>query len=610
MAPPAALLADAVYSHSSVDGEGASGEVADKSSVALARPWRLRKSPSHENRHTRAGSVRPRVKTTAKSSRGQHIFGATAFLLVTAALIWRLPLGIDLSDESYYAIFIDDWMKGGIASSTLATIHQTALLTVYPAIKVFAAVSGSSDGLVLALRCLFLIGSIVTALTWLIVLRRVTCPVSAWFGALFALSFIPFGLPSVSYNTLGIQGLSLALASLGTALAENRLGSFWSYLSAIGWALAVVSYPSLALALVTSVVILLLMGQPISSVLRYLAPVVVAQLLAWSFVTHALSFEKLHASFLYLAAINDVAGWSRKAEYSLAILQRNPTFSIACTCAILLGLLRHRIGHFGLAMITALLIALLFTGPIALFCRSHDVVTVVALTGVGYFFHLGADRAAPERAIAFVWASSFAAGLVTMASAFNSLINFPIAAAPAAVAALVGCCAERKLDRLVQHLTQAVAVLSVLIPSLTFYYGDLPNAPLPATKVTHGAFAGLAGQPEQVDAIQWMRDNVSPLIGQDGRIAFIGRLYGLILATPARPLMLAVFPLSETMNPKGLAMSSEFFENPEHRPSLVIVHRDHYVQPLNPIRQFKERYEEFDAVERPLGTFMVFRRRD
>ena len=152
-----------------------------------------------------------------------HWIGAAAFVVITFLIAARITNGIDLSDEAYYAIFVDDWLKGGIATSTLITLHQTAALLVYPATLAYSALNGSSDGLFLFLRVLFLIGTVVSAAIWILFLLRFSHRIVAWAGGALVLAFIPFGLPAPSYNTLGLQALTCALAFFGcAALAVPR----------------------------------------------------------------------------------------------------------------------------------------------------------------------------------------------------------------------------------------------------------------------------------------------------------------------------------------------------------------------------------------------------
>ena len=133
--------------------------------------------------------------------------GGVVWLLVVTALAWRITIGIDLADKSYYAIFLDDWLKGGIQSSVLLSPHQSAALLVYPMARAYVAIHGSESGLILFLRTLYLLGSALASACIFAFLRLVSWRGTAWFGALETLAFIPFGLPAPSYNTIGMQAL-------------------------------------------------------------------------------------------------------------------------------------------------------------------------------------------------------------------------------------------------------------------------------------------------------------------------------------------------------------------------------------------------------------------
>ena len=70
---------------------------------------------------------------------------------VIVFLAYRMSIGIDLSDESYYVSFIDGWLKTGIQASSTLGMHQTAALLVYPFAKIFTELTRmSSNHLLLA----------------------------------------------------------------------------------------------------------------------------------------------------------------------------------------------------------------------------------------------------------------------------------------------------------------------------------------------------------------------------------------------------------------------------------------------------------------------------
>ncbi|WP_453956208.1 hypothetical protein [Amorphus suaedae] len=532
-------------------------------------------------------------------------------MAIVVALAWRLPLGIDLSDEAYYVLFVDDWLKGGFATSTLTTIHQTALLAAYLPLRISTWIVGSTDGLVIQLRILFLVGSIVTALVWLRFLLQIIPPLQAWLGAAFFLSFIPFGLPSVSYNTLGSQGLGIALAALGLDLVRERLSGWWGFVSAVGWGVATTAYPSLLLPLVACLLLLWLTRCPKRDLLAYVCLTGAVQIVGWALVAYALSPGKVVDSFAYLAAINDVGGLGRKLDFALTVLGGHPIFVAVCCLAAAVGLLRERLGTPLASLAITALLAGLFAGPTALYCRSHDVVTVLALAGLGLALKLPRATQVSDRAIGLIYVTSLFAGAITMVSAFNGIYNFTIGAVAAAIMSTYTVTRSTSRFSWPATLCGAGAVAAVLATSLTFYYGTPPGTGLPDVRVHTGAFAGLRGQSDQVEAIRWMENEVTPQIGADGRIAFVGRLYGLILATPARPQMMAVFPLDTTMNPKGLAISGAFFDPPDHRPSLVVIQSDQYITPLNPFGpRFGQWYDLIEVSDQPLGHFEIYRRKE
>ena len=145
---------------------------------------------------------------------GADTIGIAFFVLLVVLLGFRITQGADFSDESYYAIFIDDWLKGGIATSTFRAIHQTAALIVYPVALVYARLTGSSDGLFLFLRVLFLIGAAVSALFWVVLLKQLGHRLLAWAGGILVLSFVPFGLPRHPTTRLASKPWRLRLLRL------------------------------------------------------------------------------------------------------------------------------------------------------------------------------------------------------------------------------------------------------------------------------------------------------------------------------------------------------------------------------------------------------------
>jgi hypothetical protein len=534
--------------------------------------------------------------------------GIALFVLLVALLAWRITRGADFGDESYYAVFIDDWLKGSIATSTFLAIHQTAALLVYPAALAYAHFTGSSDGLFLLLRVLFLAGAVVSALCCVVFLKRLGHRLLAWGGGILVLSFIPFGLPAPSYNTLGLQALTIALASFGcAAVVDRQRKQFgWLAVSAGAWALATVAYPSMIVPLGFFCLLALFYrdgGFP--RPLLYLTLIAAMICVGWSFVTLSLTPTRLYDCFVFSTASFDPDGSRRRLAFLHDTFAASPAFSMLCVVAVGVSVARRAFPMVAqLATMSA--VAMLFPLTPTLYVRSHDVVMVVALTGLGLLSGLRANAGRIERAIGIVYATALIAALTTSASAYNSVWNFPVGALPAAVLAI----ADRPVGRLwkvASVATISVTVAALLSTSLFFYYGELPGQPAPSReRIRNGFFAGLALIPNDAALIHLVQDRVAPLLETRQPVVLIGRLPGLVLATPARLDM----PIAYALPPSAggvFELIERFYDQPRRQPPLVLIYRDAYFEPFNPISGFNDRYELQTELKAPLGNLSIFR---
>ncbi|HEV7877538.1 hypothetical protein [Bradyrhizobium sp.] len=536
--------------------------------------------------------------------------GIAAFALLLGLLAIRITRGADLGDESYYAIFIDDWLKGGIATSSFLVIHQTAALLVYPAALAYAALKGSSDGLFLFLRVLFLAGAAASALCWILFLKRLGYRLLAWAGGIFVLSFVPFGLPAPSYNTLGQQALTIALASLGVAaLVDGRTREqfWWLIASAAAWAVATIAYPSLIMPLGALCLLGLWVGDRcFPRPLSYAAMTGAAVCAGWSLVILSLTFARLRDSVIFTGTAFDADGWGRKLAFVQDLFAANFAFSLLCVAAIGIGVARRRFPLFARLATVAVLAALFVTAP-ALYARSHDAVTLAALTGLGLLSGLRTNAGRAERAIGLVYATSLLAALTTGVTASNSVFNFSIGALPAAALAVVGRPAA-KSSSVAGLIAVSAAIAAVLSTSLFSYYGELPGRPdAPREHITGGFFSGLALLPDDAALLRLVQERIDPLLENKPPIAILGRLPGLILAMPTRLSMPIAYAVPG--GDKWLSPYEAFYRQPGRQPLLVLIYRDRYFLPPNPIPRFDNDYALADELKTPLGRIEVFRRR-
>ncbi len=548
------------------------------------------------------------------TDRTRDIAGALIFVLIMALIGWRLTKGVDLSDEAYYAIFLDDWLKGGIQTSSFLTLHQTAALIVYPFALLYAKIIGSTDGMFLFLRVLFLAGSAASAIIWVLFLKRLGHRGYAWVGGILVVAFVPFGLPAPSYNTLGGQALTIALATFGcAALADagsrNRLR--WLIASACAWSGATVSYPSLIVPLgFLCAAGLLYRNRGFPKPYLFIGITIAALCLTWAGTVLSLSFGRLYDSIIYLSAINDVGGVSRKIAFALETLRAKPLFALLCAVAVLVGLLRQRLGPSVTQIATAAVLAGLFLTSPSLYVRSHDVVTLAALTGLGLLSGLRASANQSDRVIALVYATSLTAALTYCFTANNSVFNFCIGALPAAILAIVGSpwIKPFKWSGAVQAL---VAVCGLLGTSLFFLYGELPGQSPPVRERLHeGFFAGLAVHPYDAELLRLTRQHIAPLTESGQTIAVFSRSPGIALDLNTRLAMSSAFPLMPAIPRKGIEMTHDFYARLEKRPAFVVIYEDPYFPLINPMQpSFEEWYEPLMEFKTMYGRLAVFKTR-
>jgi hypothetical protein len=103
-----------------------------------------------------------------------------------------------------------------------------------------------------------------------------------------------------------------------------------------------------------------------------------------------------------------------------------------------------------------------------------------------------------------------------------------------------------------------------------------------------------------------MRDDVGPLVTNARTVAVVGRLPGLILATPARPLMPSVYPVLPIAQASALRTNASYFSS--HPADIVLVYRDLYFDAPNPYGpSFAHRYVLAARFTAPPGMLEVFR---
>ncbi|QIN62857.1 hypothetical protein SBC1_28740 [Caballeronia sp. SBC1] len=555
----------------------------------------------------------------------------------------RLTIGIDLSDESYYAAFVDGWLKTGIAHSRNLMVHQTADFLIYPLALVFRAINGGSDGLILFLRLVYLaIAVLASTALYRAVAPRYDRPMATLVAAC-ALIFVPFGLPAPSYNTIGMYSLLAALVLFATHFSQalpqpgKRLVlpvSLW--LSAISWAFACVAYPTmlapLLLLLVLSFLILKAKTDR-SLLLRYLFACCGTLALAAMALGITFGLSRLLDMVLFTNAFNSVSGgFARKANFAASIFASHPAYAILLACALIVAVIRgssilgrHRQWITGLAT-AGIVVGVVTTGSPTLFMRSHDLVLVLSVAGVGEAFRALRDSAADRgtRAFGIIYLVSFAAGITTMITAFNGPYNFPIGGLLSACLTLIpfasmgikkSPASSQPTYRLPAGTPNlflgAVACCAIGWSTFTFYYGQIVTPFHNLTLVREGTFKGLRTDGEQASFISELTHAINSERFCGTQMAVLGTGPGFYLMGAFAPTALSTWNFSgDAANPAAMATAA-FYSQAKNRPDVLVVNTWQWATPLSdPDRALLSQYSIVQRVAVGVREATVYRRED
>ncbi|HEX3852718.1 MAG TPA: hypothetical protein VHW01_17260 [Polyangiaceae bacterium] len=175
--------------------------------------------------------------------------------LVAALVLWhRLPYGVSHTDEAFYSAMPYSFLLGNKPYFTELAMHQNAALLLVPFFRVYLAVVGSADGIIMFNRHLYFAYICICSILAYRLVSRISGSVFACFVAALIIPFSYFALFALSYNTCGAFGFFCGIVSTATALLGPRPGR--QLFGASLWFLSgIFAYPGYAPALLLYVLI-------------------------------------------------------------------------------------------------------------------------------------------------------------------------------------------------------------------------------------------------------------------------------------------------------------------------------------------------------------------
>lgn len=515
-------------------------------------------------------------------------------LAVIALLAWRVTLGVDLSDESYYLSFVDGWLKTGLRDSRVMVVHQTAALPVYPFGALYAWLRGDTEGLALLLRALYLSAACIAGLSFHALARATHGRTVAAFAFVLAVSFVPFSLPAPSYNTLGLFGLIAALSTCGVYLKTGT--PVWAALSAFAWSIATLAYPTLLVVLAALLTGLLSLRRlaPAAWAWRYAGFCLILQAAGLALVSGVFGVEHLGSVLAFTnASLNVSDGLGARLARSAGMIAAKPLFLALCAAAAVIGAIRARAAET--AMADWLLVAAVWSllagsceiGPV-LYARTHDYVFLLGLTAAAFSVTPKAGQSSRiDPILAGGLGLGLLAGAATSLTATNGLVNFAVGGFCAAAWFLLAVvpAARHRTGRLQGSRVAAHGALLggvscfFLHGAFSFVYGEQQDVFADSRRVRGGVFAGLLTSRDKAEAIEATSRFLAGLPGES--IAALGRLPGIYLLTDKAPRTPSTWDFGQQhgSQPAMEQAIGAFYAAPSNRPDVFLVVSDPWTRP-------------------------------
>jgi hypothetical protein len=335
---------------------------------------------------------------------------------------------------------------------------------------------------------------------------------------------------------------------------------------------------------------------------------------------------------LFTNAFNGVSGGAvRKAHFAASLFASHPRYAILLACAGIVAFIRGSwfLGRnhqriISLAM-AAIVVGVMTTDSPTLFMRSHDLVLVLSVAGVGEAFRALRDSRTDRGARAFgiVYLVSFAAGLTTMITATHGPYNFPIGGLLSACLALLpiaSTVAKGTQPVLSDHeiptakpnlILGTIACCAIGWSTFTFYYGQIGTPFHDMALVREGAFKGLRTDSEQALFISELTHAINSQRFCGHQMAVLGTGPGFYLMGAFSPSALSTWNFSGNAANLAATRTAAFYSEAKNRPDVLIVNNWQWTTPLSSAdRALLSQYSIATRVAVGIRAATVYRRED
>lgn len=560
-------------------------------------------------------------------------FLAAIVLAILVFFYFRLPRGVDVTDESYYLTHSLELFRNGFYKSFNLNIQQLSELFVFPIFSTYVSIVGNVDGIVLLMRIVYLLIAILACVPLYIFVARLRSPATAALAFAFSVMFIPFGLPAPSYNTLGMYGVVSALALYGLSVlqVDGRATTRFQQLrpaicaltgSATIWVSTIVAYPTLAVGPPTLAILSLIVLR--DSAIRNL----VSAFLLFCAIASAFELLLLGDLFGIVRLYRMVEFTNSSAELgsrlntkiltSIAALAKEP-FAVSSLVLIVVSAIiavpfARRYKDAALSVLCAVFVVsagLMLKAPPVAYIKSHDIIVLCGVFSVCVISTMQLPGAQNPLCRLLVH-TSFIVGLVTAGTAAHGIFNFCVGGMMAACLGLALVVPARQeatiLTKAVRLAPLVVSLLAVSHGSWTNVYGEdgrrFPDNP---RRVESGPFKGLWTAPANEAYVTKVEEILRHFGSGSQTITVFGPNAAIYLMSEMKPVALSTFMISGAMGERAQAMVGDFLS--VQQPDFVARNIDPWTPPAAKFEV--ELLKQYELVNRTMigyRTFELFRR--
>jgi len=484
------------------------------------------------------------------------VIAALVALLAVGLTAFRARFGVDFTDEAFYVALPYRFALGDVPFVDELHIIQTSGILLRPLVEVFLRINGGTEGIVLFMRLCHLVMVVGVGAAVFALLRKLIPTAHALLAASVFVGFVPYSLPSPSYNTMTSAALVLGTVSLLWHFVVG--GPRWVLaLAGLFFGLAVVLYPpGMVLPAVAGLLVVLRHQESgpdrVRGALWYaFGALVAAQILIVPAFNAGM--DAVLRSLEYTGSVGSAAGGSLLARLADGmrsardLLLQAPLFLLIY--AIMYRAYRMGSRWWSILLPAAVVVAVLEVGFAVRSASAFMGLVLGVLAPIVWAMLRSGDFAVPRRVFVIAFPVSFTGGLAFALTSTNKAGSFGLGFWPMMIPVAVGLSAlvartpnemgGTRRGRFSLSSAGFVLGLALLVSAgVLFQYGsvyrDEPIVSL-VRPVVSGPYAGLMTTAETADLLVALERDIVDLAGENGRVLSFDRFPAGFLFTGGPP---------------------------------------------------------------------------